>query len=53
MKTFLTLLSFIVLVHQTFAKLVVYGPDELRQEFGEGKPVIKANYANFGHIPYG
>jgi len=53
MKAILSLISSLLILRQSFAKLVVYGPEELRNEFGDQKPVIKANYANFGHIPYG
>ena len=35
------------------AKLVVYGPQTLVDLFPQDDPVILANYANFGHIPYG
>jgi hypothetical protein len=36
-----------------FGKLVVYSPQDLVGKFEESKGVINANYANFGHIPYG
>lgn len=35
------------------AKLVVYGPQDLLDEFEGQEHTILANYANFGHIPYG
>lgn len=35
------------------SKLVVYSPTELVDQFAEQNGVIPANYANFGHIPYG
>ena len=35
------------------AKLVVYGPEPLLKMFPTDDPTILANYANFGHIPYG
>lgn len=35
------------------SKLVVYGPQTLVEMFPQDDPVILANYANFGHIPYG
>ena len=35
------------------AKLVVYGPEPLLKMFPTDDPTIIANYANFGHIPYG
>ena len=35
------------------SKLVVYGPQALVDMFPADEPLIKANYANFGHIPYG
>lgn len=35
------------------AKLVVYGPQTLVDMFPSDDPIIQANYANFGHIPYG
>ena len=35
------------------AKLVVYGPQVLVDMVPQENAVIKANYANFGHIPYG
>jgi hypothetical protein len=35
------------------SKLVVYGPQELIDSFEGKKAQINANYANFGHIPYG
>lgn len=34
-------------------KLVVYSPTELTDKFSKTNSVINANYANFGHIPYG
>jgi hypothetical protein len=37
----------------TQAKLVVYGPQTLVDMVPQDNPVILANYANFGHIPYG
>ena len=36
-----------------FGKLVVYSPQDLVGKFETSKGVIDANYANFGHIPYG
>ena len=41
------------LVAVTFGKLVVYSPKELVDTFALDNGVINANYANFGHIPYG
>ena len=38
---------------QATAKLVVYGPQTLVDMFPKDDPIITANYANFGHIPYG
>ena len=35
------------------SKLVVYSPQELVNLFKDQDSVIPANYANFGHIPYG
>ena len=35
------------------SKLVVYSPSELISIFSSQDGVIQANYANFGHIPYG
>ena len=35
------------------AKLVVYGPQTLVDMFPQDDPTVLANYANFGHIPYG
>ena len=35
------------------ANLVVLGPEELVNKFDKEKHLIPANYANFGHIPYG
>ena len=52
MKVFSILTGFIVSLNQ--AKLTVFGPDELLEKFSSSTgPVINANYANFGHIPYG
>ena len=55
MKVFSILAGFIVSLNQ--AKLTVYGPDELLEKFSSSteheKAIINANYANFGHIPYG
>lgn len=34
-------------------KLVVYGPQTLIDMLPNSDGVIAANYANFGHIPYG
>lgn len=34
-------------------KLVVYGPQTLIDMLPSEEGVIQANYANFGHIPYG
>jgi hypothetical protein len=41
------------LMHAVLSKLVVYGPQELIDSFEGKKAQINANYANFGHIPYG
>lgn len=42
------------LIAATFqAKLVVYGPEALLDMFPSEEKTIDANYANFGHIPYG
>jgi hypothetical protein len=38
---------------QATAKLVVYGPQTLVDMYPKDDPTIPANYANFGHIPYG
>jgi hypothetical protein len=35
------------------SKLVVYSPTELVDLFSSQNGIIKADYANFGHIPYG
>ena len=37
----------------TQSKLVVYSPQDLIEQFKDTNSVINANYANFGHIPYG
>jgi hypothetical protein len=37
----------------SLAKLVVYSPKELVDQFNNQGGVIQSNYANFGHIPYG
>ena len=37
----------------TQSKLVVYSPQDLIEQFKDTNGVINANYANFGHIPYG
>jgi len=49
-KTFLKTASLAALA---FGKLVVYSPKELVDLFATVNGVINANYANFGHIPYG
>ena len=35
------------------SKLTVYAPGDLAATFGETDGEIKAQMANFGHIPYG
>lgn len=35
------------------SRLKVYGPTELQDKFDDEDHVIKANYGNFGYIPYG
>lgn len=35
------------------ANLVVLGPEEIVKKIDTDKHMIPANYANFGHIPYG
>lgn len=37
----------------TQANLVVLGPETIVKQFPNEKHMISANYANFGHIPYG
>jgi len=64
-KAFISMMALATLAE---SKLVVYGPQSLIDSFNEKnkvsssdkgsevknkKPVINANYANFGHIPYG
>ena len=36
-----------------WSKLVVQSPPQLVDQFADSNNVIPANYANFGHIPYG
>ena len=65
-KVITSMMAFTTLLAES--KLVVYGPQALIDKFNEKnnvdvsdtatgnknkKPVINANYANFGHIPYG
>ena len=51
----LTTLLFAVacLNHMIGSKLVIEGPDPLFTVFSASNGEIKAQYANFGHIPYG
>jgi len=50
-------LIFGILLSLCSAKLLVYGPEDLKDQFksqtGKNDTVIASNYANFGHIPYG
>ena len=48
-----TLLVSTQLAALALGKLVVYSPKELVDLFATDSGVINANYANFGHIPYG
>jgi len=48
-----SILFYSQLIALAYGKLVVYSPKELVDEFTTQGGVINANYANFGHIPYG
>ena len=41
------------LLGMAFSRLVVYGPQELKDKFKYSEFQIPASYANFGNIPYG
>ena len=45
--------SFLLLLSQAFSRLVIHGPQELKEKFASSNSRIKASYANFGTIPYG
>ena len=51
MKIILLLLS--ILISPLYNRLIVYGPQELKDKFVSTDYKIKASYANFGNIPYG
>ena len=42
-----------VLMPLVLTRLVVHGPQELKNKFESNEYRIRASYANFGNIPYG
>ncbi len=52
-RSVLIALSLLIAVQLVSTRLVVYGPKELKDKFEFKDYKIKANYANFGNIPYG